>query len=77
MDLVAYTKYNLLSHPFSLYDWGWDVDYWLSDNSDFGVNIDPYAGRYINHERESHRRNAAEQSVHWTLGILRDLQAFF
>jgi hypothetical protein len=22
-------------------------------------------------------QNAAEQSVHWTLGILRDLQAFF
>jgi len=45
IDLVLYTKYNLFSHPFNLYDWGWDVHYWLSDNSVFGVNIDPYTGK--------------------------------
>jgi hypothetical protein len=38
--LVPYTKHNLHSHAFHLYDWGWDVHYWLSNNSDFGVNID-------------------------------------
>ena len=45
IDLVPYTKHNLLSHPFNLYDWGWDLHYWLSDNSDYGVNIDPYTGK--------------------------------
>jgi hypothetical protein len=45
IDLVPYTKYNLLSHPFNPYDWGWDVHFCLSDNSDFGVNINPYPGK--------------------------------
>ena len=38
---MPYTKYNLLSHPFLLYDWGWDVHCGLSDNSDFGVILTP------------------------------------
>ncbi|HLO18306.1 MAG TPA: hypothetical protein VK206_25970 [Anaerolineales bacterium] len=44
IDLVPYTKYDLLSHPFNLYDWGWGVRYWLNDSSDFEVTIDPYTG---------------------------------
>jgi hypothetical protein len=40
IDLEPHIKYNLLPPPFNLYDWGWDVHYWLSDNSDFGVIID-------------------------------------
>lgn len=45
VDLAHYTEYNLLSHPFNLYDWGWQVRYWFDNNSDFGINIDPYTGK--------------------------------
>jgi hypothetical protein len=46
VDLEHYTKYDLFTHPFNLYDWGWEVRYWFNEYSDFGVNIDPYTGKY-------------------------------
>jgi hypothetical protein len=39
---------NTICFPIHLiYDWSWDVHHWLNDNSDFGVNIDPYTGKIM------------------------------
>ncbi len=45
IDLVQYTKYDLHSHPFNLYDWGWEIRYGLEGSSGFGVIIDPYTDK--------------------------------
>lgn len=42
-------EYDLLSHPFSRYGWGWSVIYWpVEPNRDplFSMKINPYTGDY-------------------------------
>ncbi|MBL8079554.1 MAG: hypothetical protein JNM55_16430 [Anaerolineales bacterium] len=36
-------KYNLLSHPFNLYDWGWEICYYLDNYS--CMKVDPYTSK--------------------------------
>jgi hypothetical protein len=36
-------KYNLVSHPFNLYDWGWKICYYLDDF--LCMKVDPYTGK--------------------------------
>ena len=44
-------KYDILSHPFTPYGWGWEILYWSnkpnrSPGPLFGINVDPYTGKY-------------------------------
>lgn len=42
-------EYDILSHPFTHYGWGWSVIYWPNEsNADpiFEITIDPYTGKY-------------------------------
>ncbi len=41
--LEPHVKYTLLSHPFNLYDWGWEICYFLDNYSCMKVN--PYTGK--------------------------------
>jgi len=42
-------EYDVLSHPFTRYGWGWSVIYWPNiSNADpiFEITIDPYTGKH-------------------------------